>query len=332
MEEFEKHITRIANGFQQARVLQLGVELRIFDRLAEGAATAAELAADLELQRRGVEILCDALTALGLLAKDGDRYHNPPDTDRFLVRGRPESNASIIGHRVQMYHSWGRLADTIRNGLQRDEYDKETLADREANRNFILGMAEVSRERRDPILDALPLHGAERFVDLGGGPAHYACEAVRRHPGLRALLVDMPLTVEVAREYIAGQGLQDRVETRVCNFYLEDSFDLGVPADVMLISHVMHAEGPEENAALLRKAHPNVVDGGTVAVIENVVGEDRVSPVPAAMFAVNMLAGTARGRTYTAAEIGGWLADAGFEAGEPIEIAPRTTLILATKI
>ena len=57
--------------------------------------------------------------------------------------------------------------------------------------------------------DDLP--AAELFVDLGGGPAHYACEAVRRHDGLRALLVDLPLTVEVAQGYIADQGEQERV-------------------------------------------------------------------------------------------------------------------------
>lgn len=331
MNDFEQRITRITKGFQQARVLLLGVELGLFDRLAQGPATAAQLAGDLDLQERGVEILCDALTAMELLGKDGGQYRNQPDTARHLVRGTPDSNAFIMGHRVQMYHSWGRLDETVRHGLQRREYDKSTLADVESNRNFILGMAEVSRERLGVILDALPLAGARRFVDLGGGPAHYCCEAVRRDPDLSALLVDLPLTTEVAREYIAGQGLQDRVDTQVCNFYLEESFDLGEPADVMLVSHVLHAEGEAENRALLRKIHPNVRDGATVAIIENLVNPDRVSPMPGAMFAVNMLAGTARGRTYTADEIAGWLRDAGFEPEPAVDIAPRTGLVLARK-
>jgi hypothetical protein len=332
VDDFEVKITHIANGFQGARVLLLGVELGLFDRLAQGPTTAAQLAADLELQERGVEITCDALTAMELLGKDGDRYYNRAETNRYLVRGSPDSNAFIMGHRVEMFGSWSRLDKTIRTGLQQREYDQPTLSDAEVNRNFILGMAEVSRERLGAILDALPLAGTRRFIDLGGGPAHYACEAVRRHEGLSALLVDLPLTIEVAREFIAGEGLQDRVETQVCNFYLQESFELGEPADVMLISQVLHAEGEAENRALLRKVHPNVRDGGTVAIVENLVDPGRVSPLPGAMFAVNMLASTARGRTFTAAEISEWLVDAGFDPTPVVDIAPRTSLILATKI
>jgi hypothetical protein len=47
---------------------------------------------------------------------------------------------------------------------------------------------------------------------------------------------------------------------------------------------------------------------------------------------VNMLAGTARGRTFTADEIAGWLREAGFEPQPAIDIAPRTGLVLARKI
>ena len=331
MDPFELQVTRAANGFQEAKVLFAGVELGLFDRLGEGPATARELAAGLEVTTRGIEILADALTATGYLTKEEGLYANAAETDRYLVRGRPGSNAFIMGHRNQMFRSWANLEEVVRHGQTVREKDKATLADREANRNFILGMAEVSRERVGAILERLPLEGARRFVDLGGGPAHYACEAVSRHPGLAALLVDLPLTVEVAREFIAEQDCSDRVTTQVCDFYTEPALDLGEPADVMLVSQVLHAEGPDENRALLHKIAPCVRPGGTVAIVENLVDPGRVSPVHAAMFAVNMLAGTQRGSTYTAEEVGGWLREAGFAPGPVDEIAPRTQLILARR-
>ncbi len=331
MDEFELRLTRATNGFMEAKILMAGVELRLFDRLAEGSATVAALAADLEVTERGVAILADALVGYGYLTRQGDRYANTPNTDRALVRGRPGSQAYIIGHRNLMYRSWGQLEQVVRRGRQVPEKAKATLADREANRNFILGMAEVSRERQGAILDRLPLADASLFVDLGGGPAHYACEAVRRHPGLRALLVDLPLTVEVAREFIEGQGGSDRVATLVCDFYGVPELDLGEPADVMLISQVLHAEGPDENAALLKKVAPWVKPGGAVVIVENLLDPDRAGPVHATTFAVNMLTGTQRGRTYTADEVCDWLRDAAFEPGEVDEIAPRTQLILARR-
>ena len=330
-EGFADRVTRVTNGFMEAKIVMAGAELKLYDRLSTGAATAEELTADLEVTRRGIEILGDALTALGYLVKTGDRYANADGTERYLVRGKPESLAFITTHRNHMYRGWGQLEEVIRHGKQGREGEKPTLADVEINRNFILAMAEVSRGRLGVILDRLPLADASLFVDLGGGPAHYCCEAVQRHPALRALLVDLPLTTEVAREYISERGLADRVATRVVDFYGEDRFGWGEPADGVLISQVLHAEGADENRALLRKVWPNVRPGGWVAIVENPVDEGRTSPVPGAMFAVNMLAATARGRTFTEAEMAGWLTDAGFDPRPGELVAPRTLLILAHK-
>ena len=331
-ETFEERVSRVTNGFLEAKIVMAGVELGLYDRLAQRSASVAELAADLDVRPRGIEILADALAALGYLDKRDGRYHNTAGASRVLVRGVEGSFAHITAHRNQMFGSWSQLEEVVRHGKQERERDKATLADVETNRNFILGMAEVSRERLGPIVDRLPLDGAALFVDMGGGPAQYCCEVVRRHPGLRALLVDLPLTTEVAREYIAGEGLTDRVDTLVVDFYAEPSFELPTPADVMLVSQVLHAEGVDENRALLRKLGPNVRAGGWLAVVENLVHEGRTSPVPGAMFAVNMLTGTARGRTYTEGEIAGWLREAGFEPQPSEVVAPRTSLILARRL
>ncbi|MCP4654751.1 MAG: methyltransferase, partial [bacterium] len=62
---------------------------------------------------------------------------------------------------------------------------------------------------------------------------------------------------------------------------------------------------------------------------DNLVGPDRVKPVEAAVFAVNMLAGTTRGRTYTADEISAWLKTAGFDPEPAEQVAPRTWVLQA---
>jgi SAM-dependent methyltransferase len=330
-EPFVARLNRVAQGFQEAKIMMVGCELGLYDRLAEGPADAAELARALSVTVRGIEILADALVATGYLTKEGGRYANRPEVAELLVRGRPGSLAHMMAHRNLTLRNWALLEEVIRDGPRHHEEQKPTLCDPTANRNFILAMAEGSRERVGPLVERLPLAGAGRFVDLGGGPGHYACEAVRRHPDLRALLVDLPLTVEVAKEYVAAAGLGERVDTLVCDFFRADSLALGELADVVLVSQVLHAEGVAENQALLRKLAPCVRQGGWVAVSENLVDEGRTSPVAGALFAVNMLAGTERGRTYTAGEIAGWLDAAGFEPS-PVElVAERTGLLLAQK-
>ncbi|MBW2734855.1 MAG: methyltransferase domain-containing protein [Deltaproteobacteria bacterium] len=330
-ESLGARIARISGGFQEARVLLLGAELGIYQHLSGGPCSGDELADALGLQARGVVIICDALVAMELLYKGGKCYTIAEGVEALLVPGQPHSMAHIAGHRAHMFQTWAKLDEVVRHGQKTSERDKSPLHDPVANRNFILGMAEVSRGRLGPILDALPLSTAKRFVDLGGGPAQYLCEAARRFPQLEGVLVDLPLTVEVAREVIAKEGLQDRVSTVVCDFYQEPEVPLEGMADVVLISQVFHAEGPEQNRALLQKIAPHVTQGGWVAVVENVVEEGRTQPAGAALFAVNMLAGTERGNTYTAAEIASWLDEAGFSPDPVREVGERAWLTLAQR-
>lgn len=330
-EPFAARLQRVAQGFQEAKIVMLGCELGLYDRLARSAADTTELARDLGVTARGIEILADALVATGYLTKERGRYANRPEVDAWLVRGRPGSLAHTMAHRNLTLRNWAQLDEIIRSGPLRREADKPTLVDPVANRNFILAMAEAGRERVAPLVARLPLATARRMVDLGGGPGHYACEAVRQHPALRATVVDLPLTVAVAREFIASQGLQEQIDTLTCDFFGTPVLDLGGPADVVLVSQVLHAEGPEQNQALLRKLALVLPGGGWVAVSENLVDAERTSPVMGALFAVNMLAGTERGRTYTEAEISGWLRAAGFEPRPVERIAERTSLILARR-
>ena len=322
-------LTQIANGFQAAKVLFAAVELEVFSALKGGAKTAAELAEQGALELRGIEILLDALVAMGLLHKDDGRYENLPEYAPLLDPESPRSQVQILKHRNHTLKQWALLEDTIRGALAPSIPGRQILSDPAANRAFILGMAEVSRPRLGLILDALPLEHAARMIDLGGGPAQYLCEAVRRFPRLRGQLVDLPLTVAVAKEQIALAGLAERVTTVVSDFYREPALELGEAADVVLVSQVLHAEGPEQNAALLKKVRPWVRPGGTLAIVENLVADDRSTPAEGAFFAVNMLAGTERGRTYTAGEIAQWLRAAGFAPESARELAPRTTLIAA---
>ena len=76
--------------------------------------------------------------------------------------------------------------------------------------------------------------------------------------------------------------------------------------DLVYLSNVLHSESPGQNRALLQRIFPLVVPGGRVVVQENAVEPGRTSPPEAALFAVNMLASTPAGRTYTEGEVLAW--------------------------
>jgi hypothetical protein len=90
---------------------------------------------------------------------------------------------------------------------------------------------------------------------------------------------------------------------------------------------VVHAESEERNRALLHTLRSLIAPGGRLVIHENVVEPDRTQPKEAALFAVNMLAMTDGGRTYTEAEIAGWGTDAGFTFAGGERLNARSYLI-----
>ena len=58
-------------GFQRTAALKTGIDLDIFTAIGEGDRTAAALARKSGASERGIRILCDYLTIIGLLGKSG---------------------------------------------------------------------------------------------------------------------------------------------------------------------------------------------------------------------------------------------------------------------
>ena len=56
-ESFLARLSRVGQAFQESKILLLGIELGLYERLAKGRATAAELGRDLGATHRGIEIL-----------------------------------------------------------------------------------------------------------------------------------------------------------------------------------------------------------------------------------------------------------------------------------
>ncbi|HEY8504482.1 MAG TPA: hypothetical protein VIL46_07860, partial [Gemmataceae bacterium] len=71
--------------------------------------------------------------------------------------------------------------------------------------------------------------------------------------------------------------------------------------------------------------------GGTIAIAEWLVNEDRTGPVNGLIFAVNMLVNTEQGDTFSFGEIRRWLEEAGFTGARELEAPAPSPLILAEK-
>jgi hypothetical protein len=326
-----ERLQRIATGFMQAKILLAAAELGLFDLLAPDGADADQVCAALDAELRGVEILLDALVAMEILTKEADRYHLPAELEPWLRDDGETHFVAQLRHRNHMFRRWAALEDRVlgRPSARALDTPRAVVQDGRANDAFIRAMFSGGRRQAPAIVDRLPLEGARRVADLGGGPGHYLMEMARRDAALEPWLIDLPLTLETARRVLTGRDVAARVQMVSWDFYDDPAPPTLPDFDLLFLSQVIHAESPARNRALLHKLRPLLAAGGRLVIHENVVGPDRTSPPEAALFAVNMLAMTEAGRTYTEAEIGAWLRGAGFVVESVERLSGRSVLITA---
>jgi 2,7-dihydroxy-5-methyl-1-naphthoate 7-O-methyltransferase len=102
-------------------------------------------------------------------------------------------------------------------------------------------------------------------ADIGGGTGTLIAEVLRRNPGLRGTLADLPETAARARQYLAGLGLDGRCEVVGQSFF--DPLPAG--ADAYLLSRVIHDWDDAAASAILRRCAEAAGDTGRVLVIES---------------------------------------------------------------
>ncbi len=318
----------LTHGFWRSRIMFAGVELGIFEALAKLPMTEQDLAAELGFDARGAGILLGALAGIGLLEFDDNRYRVADRWADILVGGGPMSQTHMIMHLRKMWESWGRLDEVVRTGRRRQMPPLNAADNEAAIRAFIGGMHEGSRHSARELAAKLDLSGVNRMLDVGGGPGTYCIELARRRPEMKATLLDRILPLEVARENIEAAGLEERIERRLGDA-LTDAY--GADYDLVLISQLLHAYGPAENALIVKKGAEALRPGGRLIINEFALLRGRSQPAQAALFGVNMLVNTDEGRAYPADEIEGWMREAGLADLHREDLVCRSTLFHGTR-
>jgi SAM-dependent methyltransferase len=297
-------LTALARSFMESRVFLTAAELDLFTLLAERPMSLAEAAAARGADPRAMEILLDALAALGLLEKGEERWRTNAELAPYLTAHGEKSLIPLALYSLGVWDRWSRLTERVA-GSRPEPGDRDAWT-----RSFIGAMHVIAAPQADGLVAAVEPGGARRLLDVGAGPATYTLAFVRAVPGLRATVFDLPAVVEMARERIAAAGLLDRFD-----FVGGDLRTDPLPGghDLAFISAIVHMLGRAENVALLRKVHDALVPGARIVIRDHVMSPDRTAPRAGALFAVNMLLGTEAGGTYTLDDMACWLGEAGFE-------------------
>ena len=303
-------------GFVSSRVILTANNLKIFENLKK-ASSATEIAEKLNIDRRATEIVLDALTGIGLVSKSRTgRYRNAPVSNRYLVKGTYLYQGDIIKHASTMWQNFSALDEVVRTGRPaRRGFDHES---------FIMGMHNLTVLRTESLAKALGLKGIKKMLDLGGGPGTNAIAMAKK--GIQSTVFDLPETINIAKKVARREGVKG-IRFIAGDFHVDS---IGSGYDLILLSQIFHAFSAEENIALLRKCNTAVNLGGKVVVQEFPINDNRTSPPHSALFSVNMLVGTERGRCYSPKEMKRWLAGTGFK-NIGIKYLTETVLIIGER-
>jgi SAM-dependent methyltransferase len=293
-----KEFTRLWGGFRASRVILTANNLRVFENIGKGR-SAADLAAVLKTDPRATEILLDAVASLGLLSKKGETYRLSPPAKQFLLPDSPWYQGDMLRHADTLWKNWSGLDNVVSTGVPNRRGDR--LHD-----VFIRAMHNNAVLRVKAVVDALDLRSVRTALDLGGGPGTYSVALAKR--GIDVTLFDLPDTLEVAQELIR-QSRAKNISFRAGDFHFDN---IGSGYDLAFLSQVLHSNSEAEALALLGRVHDALAPNGRIAIHEFTLNEDRASPVPGALFSVNMLVNTSGGRSYTPREMKGWLTSVGF--------------------
>jgi hypothetical protein len=295
-----------SSAYWKGCALQAGVRLGVFSVIHDRCLPLADIAGKIRANERGAEYLLNALSAMGLLLKDGTRYSNSAAALEFLSIGSPKYMGHIILHHHHILDGWAQLDAAVKSGVP---VEKRSYGEEVERESFLMGMFNLAMGTAPQVASQVDLAGRTRLLDLGGGPGTYAIHFCMANPDLTAVVYDRGTTEPFALQTVDRFGMKDRIAFAGGDFNLDPI--TGGPYDAAWLSHILHSNGPDDCRRIIGKTVDAMQPGGRIMIHEFILENTKDAPEFAALFSLNMLVNNPEGRSYAEAELMEMLADAG---------------------
>jgi SAM-dependent methyltransferase len=317
-------IFQIAQGFMASKHLFAASQLGLFEALGEGPTDLAGLAARTGLTPRTARISADAMVALGLLERHGDRYANTPVAATFLSGATPADFRPLLTFWDKLsYPAWTGLAGALGRGRPAHEIFE---IDEELVPIMSAGIEAATAGACHALPGVAGLPPASRVLDIGGGTGSWVIALAEADPDLTATVFELPEVAAVAEERLRATGLSSRIDVRAGDLLTGD-----VPRgyDAILLANVVHYFAPETNQDILRKMRAAVEPGARLLVADFWTNPTHTQPVPAALMAGEFAIHINNGDVYSVEEGAAWLGETGWQFTGHLPLAGPISLVTA---
>ncbi len=327
-----ERLMELAFAYAPPLIISAGVSNQVFNSLEDGAKTSEQLAEETGASARALRILMNALVGLNLLKKDRQgKYSLTHESAAFLLSKKQGTHAGFFGTIApRLISRWLRLSDIVREGRPAAAVNQETEGT-EFFSQLVENIIPMSYPPAQKLADHLKLAKTKNEIlvlDLAAGSGIWGIALAQKSPRVRVTAVDWAGMIPTTKRITQKFGVNDRFNY-VEGDILEANFGTGY--DIATLGHILHSEGEDRSRQLLRNTFRALKSGGTIAIAEWLVNDDRTKPLPSLMFAVQMLVNTEKGDTFSFNEIKDWLEETGFKKVRKLEAPGPSPLILATK-
>ena len=300
-----------------ARALASAFELGVVDHLlAHQTCAAADLARRARLDEGGLALLLGLLCAGGVVdTADGNVRLSGRFTDALRFRDLLEAKLEVAAvAAADVLESFtALLADSRR--FQASARIFELFAYQRCFEPTPENFAHTARWMR--FTTALTRYEApvclarhdfsryRRMLDVGGNSGEFARQACRRHAGLRATVVDLPLVCELGRRHLRAALEAERIEFTNA---AADGGELPGGQDLVTFKSMLHDWPEAEMRLFLARARAALAPGGTVLIFERCRFDPGLAPLPYGALPLALFFRSYRERHAYAAP----LAEAGF--------------------
>ncbi|MDX1776265.1 MAG: methyltransferase [Desulfobulbales bacterium] len=311
-----------SSAYWRSSTIHTAVKLEIFNAIGAEQLSAAEIGEKTGASERGLTMLLNALTALGLVEHTDGCYRNSGFSRECLVKGEPGYIGYIIMHHFHLVDAWAKLPEAVMAG---SPVDKRSYGEEVERESFQMGMFNLAMAIAPAIAASVDLGARRRLLDLGGGPGTHAIHFCLANPALKATVYDRKTTEPFAAKTAERFGVADRIDFIAGDFNADP---LQGPYDVAWLSQILHSNSPDECRALIHKTLQALEPGGLILIHDFFLNDTMDGPLFPALFSLNMLLNN-HGRSYSEKEICAMLQEAGAREIERLDFrGPNDSAIL----
>ena len=322
-----KNIINKIDQLEEANIILSALELNVFSVLEKNSLRAKQIASLTKTKFEGMEILLNALAAMGVLNKNKNTYRNTPVTYKNFCETSPDFRIGSVMLKMDSRGGYEKLSKIIKKGRDCKEFESED--DPKFRHLFTYAMHERSELSADRVADAVSQKRVGNLLDLGCGPGSYTAAILKKDKTATATLMDRAVAIKVARNLYKTQSVYNRL-----HFVSGDLFDdeFGEGYDTVLLSNIIHIYNVKENKIIFKKINKALKNGGRFILYDLFLNNSKTEPYDATLFAITMLLYTKTGKSYAFGEVEALLRNAGFARIKKNKIGDGSSIIEAIKI